>query len=414
MKFAVLGYGGRGEVYSKYISMIDNAEVTAVCDSNETRLVKAKELLRLKNSELFISDTAFFEQGRLADVCIISTQDSLHKKHALSAIAAGYDILLEKPIATTEADCIEIYKAAKKAKRNIFVCHVLRYANFFSIIKHELMTNTYGNIITINITENVGYWHYAHSYVRGNWRNSTSSCPMIIAKCCHDLDIISWFMNAPCVSVSSFGALSYFYSSNAPKNCSTRCLNCDIKANCPYDAERFYITEGFKKGKLWPAEVLTDELSEQNLYQALKTGPYGRCVFYCDNDVVDHQVVNMLFANNATAHLTMTGFSHESYRTIHVHAEKGDIYGDMLSNKINCQIYGKSSKTIDVNNAPDINYGHGGGDYLLIKNIVDFYLNQSSSISTSIMNSMQSHFIGFAAEKSRLNQGAPVKVLCID
>ncbi|MBQ7879184.1 MAG: Gfo/Idh/MocA family oxidoreductase, partial [Clostridia bacterium] len=334
-----------------------------------------------------------------------------HLEHATRAMKLGYHLLLEKPIAANMQDVTEIYETSLREKRKVYVCHVLRYAPFYSVIKDELNSGKYGKIVTLNATENVGFWHQAHSFVRGNWAVTENSTPMIIAKCCHDLDLICWFMDEKCKSVSSFGSLSYFRKSNAPKGHTARCLGCPEQGKCAYDAEKIYITDRFLKGQTdWPVDVVANEPTEAKLRAALETGPYGRCVFECDNTAVDHQVVNMQFESGATAHLTMTAFSTDPYRNIHIHCEKGDIYGSMEEDVLHCNAFGYDSKDIRISEYCKSTYGHGGGDFYIVKDLVDELTGGAAKASTSIEKSVQSHAIGFAAEESRLQGGKVIEV----
>lgn len=409
MEFAIIGYGARGHLYSQVIKEL-GGNITAICDIDSNRLDYAKKVININNKALYRDIDVLLAKGKLADICIIATQDSQHREHAVKALSVGYDLLLEKPIARNIEELNDIYNAAKKYNKKVFICHVLRYAPFFNKIKEELDTGLYGNICTINLTENVAYWHQAHSFVRGNWANTDNSTPMIIAKCCHDLDLLSWYIGKSCLSVNSFGSLSYYNINNAPKGSGERCIDCEVKNNCPYNAEKFYIFDRFDKGFTnWPVDVVATAPTREKLYQALKSGKYGKCVFKCDNNAVDHQVVNILFEEGITAHLTMTAFSKDSYRDIHLHCEKGEIYGSGRDNILNCNIFGASSKKIDTNTALKDSYGHGGGDYNLIKDIISLYNGNTGKNLTSIENSLLSHFIGFSAEKSRLNNGKTIE-----
>lgn len=409
MKFAIIGYGARGYLYSQIIKEL-GSDIAAVCDVNAERLDLAKNTTGIGDGALYNDTAAFLGKGKLADICIIATQDNQHREHAVSAMVTGYDLLLEKPIARNIEEIYDIYNTAKKYGRKVFICHVLRYAPFFNKIKEELSGGLYGKICTINLTENVAYWHQAHSFVRGNWADAQKTTPMIIAKCCHDIDLLAWYAGRNCVSVNSFGSLSYYNRKNAPEGSGERCLECAVKNDCPYDAEKFYITERFDKGlRQWPVDVVATSPTREKLYEALRTGRYGRCVFKCDNSAVDHQVVNILFEDEITAHLTMTAFSEDCYRSIHIHCEKGEIFGSGRDNVLHCNIFGVSSKTIDTESARKDTYGHGGGDYNLIKDIIWAYGGGKGKNLTSIENSLLSHFIGFAAEESRLSGGETVK-----
>ena len=223
MRVAIIGYGGRGMLYAEILKE-KGVEISAVCDVDKAKLALAQKRLELADGALYAEEETFFRKGKLADLLIVSTQDQLHLRHAVKGLDLGYDLLLEKPIAASQEECETILNKAQKLDRRVFVCHVLRYAPFFSEIKRRLSSGKYGKVVTIAMTENVAYWHQAHSYVRGNWRNDKISTPMILAKCCHDLDLIVWFMNDRCGAVSSFGKLSYFVPDNAPKDAAERCL----------------------------------------------------------------------------------------------------------------------------------------------------------------------------------------------
>lgn len=413
MKIAIIGYGSRGRMYVQEFCKDNGVQLAAVCDIRADKLDEAAQDFG-KDVPLFSTAEAFFAAGKLADLCIIATQDATHEALSVKAMELGYHLLLEKPIATSEEGCEAIYQASKKYQRKVYVCHVLRYAPFFNVIKRELESGKYGKVAVINLTENVGHWHQAHSYVRGNWADTTKSSPMIIAKSCHDLDIISYLLGKNCISVSSFGSLEFFKKENSPEGSGERCLSCPVKKDCVYDAEKYYITDegGMEK---WPRNVLVTDPTPEKLYEALKTGPYGRCVFKCDNNAVDRQIVNMVYENGVLASFVMTAFTADTYREIHVHCEKGDIYGNMSENKLTCSLFGTCKETAQVKviNLAEENdefAGHGGGDPLLVKDVIADMRGESSEGLTLIEHSMRSHFVGFAAEKSRLMDGAPIKV----
>ena len=413
MKYVIIGYGSRGRSYDILFGEFENTKLTAVCDDRKSRLELCKEHHKGENIDYFMNDDEFFKAGKLGDLCVVSTLDETHVKHALAALNCGYDLLLEKPIACNEEDCVKIYETATALNRKVTVCHVLRYAPFFSIIKNELETGNYGKVETITLTENVCWWHQAHSYVRGNWHNTKKTSPMIIAKCCHDLDLLNWFIDSECVSVSSMGSLDYFTRKNAPENSGENCYDCPAAKDCLYNCEFIYWERELKKGNAgWPVDIIMydREPTHENLTAALKASSYCKCVFKNDNDAVDHQVVNVLYKNGATAQLTMTAFSEKGGRDIYLHCEKGEIYGQMSENTIHCTLFGKSNKVIDINKESDNNFGHGGGDMRMIFNIVNEYENKEIIEVTPLAQSMSSHMLGFAAERSRLNCGTPEKV----
>ena len=416
MNYVIIGYGGRGEVYSRLLKNNPKANLVAVCDVDEKKLQLVQKNFGLSSSNLFLDEDDFFSKGKLADIAFICTQDQLHHRHAIKALNAGYDLLLEKPIATDLKSCTDVIELSKKLNRKVFVCHVLRYSPFFNIIKQELDTKDYGNVVTINITENVGYKHQAHSYVRGNWGNTAKSSPMIIAKCCHDLDLLQFFIGSPCISVSSMGSLTHFTPKNEPKDCAEKCFECKYFDTCKYSVNNCYLNlakEGIKKDGVipWPADIVSGFNNDINvLIENIKNGPYGRCVYKCDNDAVDHQVVNLAFKDGQTAHLTMTAFSEYCYREIHVHCENGEIYGNMRDNILYCNVFGDKQKQIDANVIEDTAYGHGGGDKLLLDDVLSFYEGGTNQNLTSIDLSFASHVIGFNAERSRLNGGELIEL----
>ena len=405
--FAIIGYGNRGSTYAKLISE-GGGKVVAVCEPNDVKRNNAKDLHALDLECVFSDEETFFKAGKLADVLVVATQDAQHVGHAVEGMQLGYDLLLEKPIAASVEDCKRIEQTAEALHKKVFVCHVLRYAPLFRTIKEELISGKYGKIMSINLTENVAYWHQAHSYVRGNSRRSDVGTPMIIAKCCHDLDLIAWFMDEACEAVSSFGSLRYFTKENAPKDSADRCFECPHFDSCVYSVKRQYIQPFIQNGTGWMTSAVVPNATLDSLTAELKSSRWGKCVFKCDNNVVDNQVVNMRFASGATAHLTMTAFSKYCYRDIHVFCEKGEIFGNMRDNVLHCKLFDDASERVewDIDIAALIHenqWSHGGGDYNMIGDILAYYNGQKTSSLTPISTSMQSHYIGFAAEQSRLN-----------
>lgn len=402
--FSVLGMGARGRKYTNLL-LQKGAKLVSVCDNDPTIIKYTLDTYKINNEMTFNNVDDFFAKGKLSDLLIISTPDSEHIKGSLKALDLGYDLLLEKPIATSLKDVNAIYDKAKKLNRLVVICHVLRYSPFYDAIKKEIDSKEYGEVIDIQQNENVGYWHQAHSFVRGNWRNEKESTFMILAKCCHDLDMIAYLSGKKCEYVSSMGSLTYFTPENAPVGSAKRCADCKVK-DCPYNALDWY-----SKNPLWvKLPSLPQEKQEEFIrnWVSQKDNPYGRCVFACDNDVVDHQVVNMQFEDKSTATLTMTAFSEKFYRRTHVYLTKGEIYGDMLDKKLYCHIWGKEEKVIDLENA--FNDSHGGGDAGLINDLYDLLSGKERNSRTNIEASLISHKIAFAAEKSRKKNGKLIKL----
>ncbi|PWM71821.1 MAG: hypothetical protein DBX59_08015 [Bacillota bacterium] len=398
---AVLGFGARGTIYS-LIAAEEGLKIVAACDVDKERRSAAKRLLGLKDGMCFDSAEAFFAAGRLADALILSTIDGTHYEYAMRALDLGYDILLEKPIALTLAEVDDIAAKAKALGRKIGVSHVLRYTPFYMKIKEIIDSGVIGRVMNVNQTENVGYFHQAHSFVRGNWHNSVETCPMILAKCCHDFDIILWLTGKSCKKLSSFGALDYFKAENAPAHSAARCKNCAAAPDCPYDAYQIYSAR--------PTWVRIPDGQEENWENAKKVLDddatfYDKCVFRCDNDVVDHQTVNMVLEDGIVVNLTMQAFSGKVYRRIQVGGTFGEINGVLEDNRVELEIFGKEEKQIFDIGVHDSVSPHAGGDRLLLVDFMKYVDSKSGGFKADIDKSVESHRLAFAAETSRLSNG---------
>jgi predicted dehydrogenase len=344
------------------------------------------------------NDSEILKQPKLADACFICTQDHFHYVPAMKAMELGYHVFLEKPMAVDPKECIELGKAADKNHVHLMIGHVLRYTPFFSTIKRLLTEGRIGQLVSIQHNENVGYWHQAHSFVRGNWGNLAKSSPMILAKSCHDLDLMIWFADSVPKKVSSFGSLSYFNAKNAPKGAPNHCMDgCPEQDKCPYFAPKVYLN-----AEDWMKLPVSNDMSDQGLLRALKKGPYGRCVFLCDNDVVDHQVTAIEFENQVTVAFTMTGFTHENTRSIKLMGTLGEIRGHMDKNEIEVYQFGKQKPEIII--PQTIDAGHGGGDFGIMKAFSALVESGAGTDLTSDKVSVESHLLAFAAEKSRIER----------
>lgn len=415
---AIGGLGNRGlDTYAAELAKYpEEVKIVAVADIDVEKVKKAKLLYHIPEKYCFFSIEEMLEQEKLADFMVIATPDRLHVPPAMIALEKGYDLLLEKPISPDIEECKAITGLARKLNRKVVICHVLRYTPFYKKLKQIIDEGKVGEVVSIMAIENVGYYHQAHSFVRGNWRNSVESSPMILQKCCHDTDILTWLAGNTAKTVSSFGSTYLFKKEKAPQKAVHRCLDgCPVKDSCVFDAEKIYITDertGVAAGNTgWPNTVLTISPSVKTVYEALKTGPYGRCVYYCDNDVVDHQIVNINLENGATISLTMSGFTSEFTRYIKIMGTAGEIIGDMSSNLITYWPFGGSKQIIDVNKLSDNFSGHGGGDAGLIREFLDYLLGKAVSSSiTSLDVSTDSHYIAMAAEESRLAEGKAISI----
>lgn len=418
VRIAIAGVGSRGKnAYGlELLNMKDRAKVVAVADIDPERLALAGDAHGVPKEMRFSSAEAMLAMPKLADAMLVCTQDRQHVPHAVEALKKGYDVMMEKPISPKLEDLQEITRVARENGRRVVVCHVLRYTPFFQTIKKTIDSGALGEIVSIQALENVRYWHQAHSFVRGNWRREEDTSPMILAKCCHDLDYLVWLCGRKCERVSSYGSLMYFKESNAPEGAALRCTQgCKAKDGCPYDAEKIYLTNkdtGILCGNVeWPIDVLAENPTEEKIRHAIETGPYGRCVFHCDNDVVDHQIVNMQMEGGASLSLTMSAFTSIGGRTIKVMGTLGDLWGDMHENKIRIGVFGKEPQVIDLGKEEKDFAGHGGGDRLLMEQFVDLMQgNEPDGTITTLETSVESHLVALAAEKSRLENGESIEI----
>lgn len=403
IKIAILGFGQRGFIYAKLIKELSSEmELVAVCEINPAKKAFITQMFQVSEENYYTDYKEMFKKGKIADILVISTMDQDHHEQALAALKLGYDLLLEKPIATSRSDILDIQRLANNLNRKVAIAHVLRYTPFYQKIKSLIQDGKLGDVTTISQTEHVGYFHYAHSYVRGNWRNKDTTAPMILAKSCHDLDIIRWLLDKKCLAISSFGSLSHFNKENAPLESEEYCYKC--KVECPYNAMDFY-----KKNPNWwmmifslesdPEKVLTNE----NL-------SYSKCVYQSDNNVVDHQIVNLLFEDEINASFVMTAFSNEIHRSIKIHGTKAELEGDMEKKIITLKTFGKDIETFDLSKLSfDFSY-HGGGDKQMLLDFVRKVRNgEKTSGLTDINNAVESHFMAFDAEDSRLQGGKVIK-----
>lgn len=422
---AIIGCGSRGQnVYGKYMSeQQDKFKIVSLCDINQTVLNIAKDRFGVKDNDCFLNSSEFFKEKR-ADVIVIATQDRDHVSQCIRALELGYDVLLEKPISPDENELYQLLDAQKKYGGKVVVCHVLRYAPAFIKIKNIIDSGKIGKIISIDWTEQVAYWHQAHSFVRGNWRNDKQTSPMIMQKCCHDLDLLQYYADSKCDYVYSTGDLSFFNKENQPEGASDRCQDCKYIKTCPYSAERLYVDQFVNIGSItgWPFDVvdLTRPITVESLRKAYESNQYGRCVFACDNNVVDNQNVLIRFANGIKANLTMTGFTGYAGRKVTIHGTLGEIEMDENRDMLKLSVFGEEKDVYDVRKSQAYSikeiidddakdeFGHGGGDQLLI---LDFYksLVNDTDAKTSLEKSIESHLMALASEKSR-KSGEIVKI----
>ena len=408
---SIIGLGGRGgEAYGRYLAQQKGKfEITHICDINHVRLDKYGELFGVSVENRFDDEDKFFEK-KWSDVLFITTQDRMHVRMAKKALLLGYDIVLEKPISDDPQELRELSKLAHETGRKIMVCHVLRYTVMMRKLKEVLDSGAIGKLVSIDQTENVVFWHEAHSYVRGNWRNRAMSTPMIMAKCCHDLDLLQNFVGSKCRSVSSMGSLAYFKTENKPEGAADRCVNCKFIESCVYSAKKVYIDmwkENNCPANLFPFSLITDAYptTEEALQKSIEESPYGRCVFACDNDVVDNQTVIMQFENGVTATLKMEAFVKNGGRDVRFFGTEGELVLCEAEGTIILKKYFGQDTVWKLNELTDDLEGHGGGDHRMIDQLYELMTDPNAALDTSIDNSLESHYMALAAEESRLNGG---------
>jgi predicted dehydrogenase len=404
VRIVLVGAGSRGAVYAEWVrAHPEAAKIVAVAEPRDAARARIAREHQLPADRAVADWRALADQSRLADAAVIATPDAIHAEPAIALAGRGYHLLLEKPMAPTAEDCRRVVDAAARAGVILAVCHVLRYTRYTETLRALLDAGAIGEVMSLDHLEPVGYWHQAHSFVRGNWRDASASAPMLLAKSCHDLDWIRHVVGRRCVQVSSFGALSHFRPESRPAGAADRCLDCSVEPDCAYSAKKIYLQRVRDGYTGWPVAVLTDDLTEAGVTEALRTGPYGRCVYACDNDTVDHQVVSMRFDGGATATFTMTGFTRQRDRETRIFGTRGEIFGDGQRIEVHDFLIDQT-RTIhtDVVSDGTMATGHGGGDGRLMERfIAAVAADDPTLISTGPTDSLETHLLVFAAEQAR-------------
>ncbi len=401
----LIGAGNRGETYTDIMAnMGDKFRVIGVAEPIESRRNMIKKKHNLPDDMCFTHWKDLLAKGKIADVAVICTMDQQHMEPTMEAISLKYDILLEKPVSPKPEECQKIALYAEEMGVKIVVCHVLRYTPFFITIKELIDAGKLGDIVSINHEECVGNVHQSHSFVRGNWGNSTRSSCMLLQKSCHDMDILQWLIGKKCKKIQSFGALTHFKRENAPEGSPDYCIEgCPKGDTCPYNAVKLYLDD---KKNDWFRTTATREAepTDEMVEKTLRTTQYGKCVYKCDNDVVDHQTVNMLFEDDVTVTFTMNAFNRGG-RFIHIMGTKGELHGALDGQKTPITLYDfETKKTLEIPiTAKDgIEGGHGGGDEGIVASLYDYLLGQYKGCSVSdIRTSVDNHLIVFGAEQAR-------------
>ncbi|WP_168121505.1 Gfo/Idh/MocA family oxidoreductase [Paenibacillus sp. HB172176] len=395
---ALLGAGGRGmfALASYALRRPNEIKFVAVAEPNEERRARFAKEHNIPPERVFKSWEELLDQPQICRALLICTQDKDHYKPTMKALEIGYDILLEKPMATDPREALEMGRKAEELGKLLTVCHSMRYSPFFSKLKELTDSKIIGRIMNIQWTENVGYWHQAHSFVRGNWRRSDETSPMILAKCCHDMDMIANIVGGNCEKVSSFGGLTFFKEENAPEGSTARCTDgCKVEHECAFSALKWYYNEKDD----WPQNVVSLTPTMEARWAALKDGPYGRCVYRCDNNVVDHQVVNLAFDNEVSVSFTMSAFSTENTRTLKIMGTNGEIRAYDKRNEFEIILFTGERYKI---HPQQIEGGHNGADTRLMIEFIEQLERGDTMGKSSGSVSARSHLIAFAAEQSRV------------
>lgn len=416
IKAAVVGYGNRGQVYADYsLDRPNEIEIVAVIDINRERLDEAKERYNLGESELFTDIDSFLAKKIPADIVINATMDNEHYETGLKILNAGYDMLLEKPITAVPDELIDLEKTAEKLGRRVFVCHVLRYTPFYHTIKQIIADGKIGRIFSLEMNEHVCIAHYLNSYDRGKWNNEEKcGSPMLLAKCCHDMDLMCWLNNAASPKeVASFGQRAFFCEKNAPERSTEYCFDCPIERQCAFSAIRNHLDWDPMPFLVWAGlNKPLDEITREEKIEYLKHSEYGKCAFKTNGNVVDRQNVIVNFSDGSIGTLNMICGSSKAERYIHIVGEKGEIEGKLSEDKLTLSTYRLNDNYCDfdeeiidvskkvVNNAK---YGgHSGGDFEIMRTLCAFLNGDESSLSlTKIEDSVNGHLCIFGAEVSR-------------
>ena len=399
------GAGARGNVYGNYaVEYPEQLNIVGVAEPIPIRIDRYSTKHAIPNENQFVTWEHVFERPKFADAIIISTPDALHYGPCVEALKLGYDVLLEKPISPSEEECRDILELTKETGRVVAVCHVLRYAPYFIKLRELMQEGDIGEIVSIQHMEPIQHIHMSHSYVRGNWHNSKECTPIILAKSCHDLDILRWMIGKPSQKIQAFGDLNWFTNENAPEGWTARCKDgCKARRKCPYEAEKIY---NVKSGWTYVFDLPDDPKAyPKAIRKALQTTNYGRCVYDMDNDQCDHYIANILFDDNVTSSFSMEAFTPWGGRRTRVMGSMGFIEGDMRKFTIYDFRKGGSEtlEASELNTKKYRNSGHGGGDWRLVADWLQaIYQRDPGLLTSTIDQSIESHIMGFMAEKSRL------------
>ncbi|HEX7090598.1 MAG TPA: Gfo/Idh/MocA family oxidoreductase [Longimicrobiales bacterium] len=408
----IIGAGARGNrVFADLIATHDTGfSLCGVVEPDARRRAAFQHRYGIPAQRAFASVEDLVAVPRLGDMVFICTPDPTHFEVCRAVSAHGYDVLLEKPIATNLPDCLALFDLQQACGNRIYVAHVMRYAPFFRKVKEIVDSGRFGAVRHIQLAENVGHWHFAHSYVRGNWRRSDTSAPIILTKSSHDLDLLYWLVGRPVVSVVSHGSLSYFTEANAPEGSAGRCVDCELRDRCIFSATRFYLNDRDE----WPFDIIAPGARSLTARRrALETGPYGRCVWRCDNDVCDIQTVVLEFDSGLLAMFGLYALTADNTRKLTIQFDEAELFGDVRRNRLEISHFvgRKDELLVEEVALPGTADSHGGGDLALLQALNE-HLNGGEHLSlvTSLETSLPSHVLAFLAEESRRNGSRRIEV----
>jgi len=405
VRIIIIGAGNRGAQYARFAADTGLASIVAIAEPVITRRVAAQREHDVPAQDAVVDWHELAAREPFADAVIIATLDADHHEAAVAFLQRGYHVLVEKPMATSEADAAEMVAAAHANDRMLAVCHVMRYTPYTRALARLLASGLLGELVSVDHFEPVGWWHHAHSYVRGNWRREDLGSPMLLAKSVHDIDWLDYVIGRPAKRVSSFGSLQHFRPENRPEGAADNCLDCPVEHTCPYSAPRLYLGAlGNPARERWPLSAVTDARTPEGIRDALRTGPYGRCVYASDNDVVDHQVVSIEYEGGTTASFTMSAFSPFGFRKTRIGGTHGYVEGD--GRVLNVTDF-RTSERHTIETLPEGTNGaaggHGGGDRGLIDAFVaSVVAGEPTHGLASAEDSFRSHQLTWAAERARL------------
>lgn len=413
LQAVIVGAGSRGnKVFAELMATHDTGfQVAGVVEPDAVRRAAFVTRYAVPVNRTFVSVEQFLAAERFADIVFICTPDQTHFAICRDLSECGYRIVLEKPVATTLPECLELLEIQRRCGNEIFVAHGLRYAPFFQRVKDIITGGELGEVRYVHLSENVGHWHFAHSYVRGPWRRTDQAAPIVLTKTSHDLDLLQWLVDQPVTAVTSHGSLSYFRKEKAPPGATARCVDCPLQGSCLYSATRFYLDERPE----WPYDVVLGGAagSREARYEAIANGPYGHCVWLNDNDVCDTQLVLLEYASGIYASFEMLAHTAENTRKLRILFERGELYGDVRRGMLSHARFTGQKEPAEEERVPlpALIDSHGGGDLHFLLALREHVAHgRDANRITSLENSLASHVLAFLAEESRAHDNKKVAV----